>query len=316
MSPTMEAKSKVLLIGCGAVGTMAAYALETGGRAEVTAILRSNYEEVQANGFRIDSIEHGRDIRGFRPSKIRRIIPEVAAESVVFEYVIATTKNIPDVRPNVLDIISPAVTPGISTIVLMQNGLNIEKPFIERFPKNVILSGVSLIGANEISPGFVKHDEPDINKIGPFPGQESLLKVAEERARHFVELYNAGGKVDCQYDDDVAFTRWRKLVYNSSYNVISGILGMDVIRMRMSRCVIDDLVLPAMREIKTIAKAAGVNLPDGIEEFFLVIDSRAGWFMPSMGQDILKVGHSMPCAFVDTFIDQVYLRVTSSKWKT
>jgi len=291
----MESKPKVLLIGCGAVGTMAAYALETGGRAEVTAVLRSNYEEVQANGFRIDSVEHGQDIRGFRPSTIRKAIPEVAAESIVFEYVIATTKNVPDVRPNVLDIITPAVTPGISTIVLMQNGLNIEKPFIERFPNNVILSGVSLIGANEIAPGVVKHDEPDINKVGPFPGQESQVHVAEERARHFVELYNAGGKVDCQYDDDVTFTRWRKLIYNSSYNVVSAILGMDVIRMRMSRCIIDDLVLPAMREIKTIARAAGVDLPDGIEELFLRIDSHAGWFMPSMGQDILKVRHSLPC---------------------
>lgn len=61
-------KARVLIVGMGGVGTMAAYALETGGMAEVTAILRSNYDAVQSNGFDIDSIEHGHDIQGWRPT--------------------------------------------------------------------------------------------------------------------------------------------------------------------------------------------------------------------------------------------------------
>lgn len=47
---------------------MAAYALEIGGRAEVTAVLRSNFEAVQKKGFDIDSLEHGHDIKGWRPT--------------------------------------------------------------------------------------------------------------------------------------------------------------------------------------------------------------------------------------------------------
>ena len=61
-------KAKTLLVGGGGVGTMAAYALETGGRASVTAVLRSNYDSVIKNGFEIDSIDHGLGIKGFRPS--------------------------------------------------------------------------------------------------------------------------------------------------------------------------------------------------------------------------------------------------------
>jgi ketopantoate reductase len=64
----MTGKAKVLLIGSGGVGTMAAYALESGGKAAVTAVLRSNYDAVNKNGFDIDSIEHGSDIKGFRPT--------------------------------------------------------------------------------------------------------------------------------------------------------------------------------------------------------------------------------------------------------
>ena len=47
---------------------MAAYALEAGGKAAVTAVLRSNYAAVSQHGFEIDSIQHGSGIKGFRPT--------------------------------------------------------------------------------------------------------------------------------------------------------------------------------------------------------------------------------------------------------
>ncbi len=63
-----QAKARILIIGTGGVGTIAAYALETGGRAEVTAVMRSNYAVVERNGIDINSIEHGHDIKAWRPT--------------------------------------------------------------------------------------------------------------------------------------------------------------------------------------------------------------------------------------------------------
>ena len=60
--------SSVLLVGGGGVGTMAAYNLEKGGLATVTAVLRSNYQAVKQGGFNIDSIDHG-TIKGWRPTQ-------------------------------------------------------------------------------------------------------------------------------------------------------------------------------------------------------------------------------------------------------
>lgn len=57
----------MLLIGSGGVGTMGAYALEKGGKAKVTAVLRSNYAVVKDQGFTIDSLEHGK-VEGWRPT--------------------------------------------------------------------------------------------------------------------------------------------------------------------------------------------------------------------------------------------------------
>ena len=269
---------------------MASYALETGGKAEVTAVLRSNYRAVQKNGFCIDSVEHGKGIKGFRPTHILNEVPNIREQGVrQFDYIIVSTKNVPDIRPNVLDIIEPAVTPITTTIVLLQNGLNIEKQIIERWPENAVLSGVSLIGASEPSHGVIVHEDHDICKIGPFSGLKVPSDTAESQARRLVEIYNACGKVDWQYDKNVPFTRWRKLVYNSSFNSVSAILKMGVVRMRMSQHVIDDLVRPAMLEIKATAKAAGIDLPDGIDDTMTRIDPADQDFLPSMGQDSVKV---------------------------
>jgi len=63
----MSQKARVLLIGCGGIGPIAAINLETGGKAEVTAILRSNYEVVKENGINFKSIDHG-VVNGFCPT--------------------------------------------------------------------------------------------------------------------------------------------------------------------------------------------------------------------------------------------------------
>lgn len=68
-------KARVLLVGGGGVGTMAAYALEMGGKAEVTAVLRSNYSVVKERGFDIDSFQWGHDIKGWRPTESTRNPP-------------------------------------------------------------------------------------------------------------------------------------------------------------------------------------------------------------------------------------------------
>lgn len=67
MGSVSEAKANVLLVGSGGVGTMAAYALEKGGKASVTAVLRSNYGVVNEKGFDINSIQHG-EVRSWKPS--------------------------------------------------------------------------------------------------------------------------------------------------------------------------------------------------------------------------------------------------------
>lgn len=63
----MAAKSRVLVVGTGGIGTMSAYALEQGGLAEVTAVMRSNYDAATTQGIDIDSVQWGQ-IKAWKPT--------------------------------------------------------------------------------------------------------------------------------------------------------------------------------------------------------------------------------------------------------
>lgn len=186
------------------------------------------------------------------------------------------------------EVIAPAVTSGSTNIVLLQNGLNIERPFIKAFPTNPVLSGITVIGASEKPSGTIKHDNYDISYIGPFDNPNIDSELSRAAARAFVDMYDACPAVKCTYDNDVQFSRWRKLLYNASFNTVSTILRMDVSTMRASEHVVDDLIRPLMLEIVAAAAAKGVVLPLEEVEKIITVDLYESFFVPSMCQDILK----------------------------
>lgn len=278
-------KKNVLLVGGGSVGAIAALNLESGGQATVTAVLRSNFDTVEASGYRIESCDHG-SVRGWRPSRIINNVPE--AGEPPFDYVVCTTKNIADVTPTTAELISSAVTPGHTVIVLIQNGLNIEKPFLTLFRNNVVLSGVSLIGANEPQPGVIHQDFPDTLFVGPFENLNMSPDKGTQAAQNFVKIYAAAGKTKCVYSSEVGWTRWRKLVYNACLNPVCAITGLDTGRIRLADGAIDGLVRPAMEEIRAAAAASGHSLPDDVADSMIEMDPLDMYLPPSMLSDVRK----------------------------
>jgi len=289
--------ARVIVVGGGGVGTMAAYNLEAGGLAETVIVLRSNYEIVASRGFSIDSCQHGR-VDNWRP---RGGIVSASAspkENARFDYVLCCTKNIPDAPgPNVTQLVGPYVTSGHTVIVLIQNGINIERPLLDAYPENVVLSGISLIGVFEHEPSKILHNDADKLIIGAFANPVLPSKTQETATDEFIKLYSASGKVTATLDTDVRWTRWRKLLYNAVYNPISALTNTDTGRLRLSaredkndpnisHNVLDHLILPAMKEIQAAAKAVdNVDLPDDLLWSVVEADDVKEFLLPSMQQD-------------------------------
>ncbi|EXA28658.1 2-dehydropantoate 2-reductase [Fusarium oxysporum f. sp. pisi HDV247] len=257
------AKSRVLVVGTGGIGTMSAYALEQGGLAEVTAAMRSNYAAAVENGIDIESGALADLIW------VVKTVPDPSkVQALPFDSILVSTKNIPDVSPAVPEIIATVATPGKTAIVLSQNGISIKRPLIAKFPENPIISSVAYIGATETAPAKIDNDSLDCQKIGAFRSPR--------------------GKLDITYDPDVLKVRWMKLAYNATFNPVASILGLDTPRMRMSQHIIDDLIIPLVDEIRTIAKADGVALQTDLLDAVLHQDPNNTAFKPSMWQDCEK----------------------------
>ncbi|RDW66793.1 2-dehydropantoate 2-reductase-1 [Coleophoma crateriformis] len=278
-------KANVLLVGGGAVGAIAALNIEAGGLGAVTAVLRSNYPAVSQSGYNIESVDHGK-LPSWKPTKVVNSVP-AASESEPYDYVVCVTKNCPDIKPTLVDLITPAVTKGHTVIVLIQNGLNIERPLFEAFPENICLSGVSMIDSHEEEPGHILHEEADLLHLGAFRNPNLSAEKEKEAALAFIKIYSAAGKTKCPYNEDVPFARWRKLVFNSCLNPICAITGLDDARIRLAGAV-EGLVKPACEEIIKVAKAKGIELPEGIADTMINLDPMDLYLKPSMQCDAEK----------------------------
>lgn len=275
-------KANVLLVGSGGVGTIASVGLEASGRAGVTSVLRSDYDRVKERGFEIQSIDYG-NFDSWRPTHIEKSVQEAMDNHGPFNYILVATKVLPEILPTE-KLIQPAVTPGKSVIVLIQNGIGIEEPVANTYPENIVLSGVSMVSAHNYSGKVVQHEADELI-IGYFdsPGfeKDQLLKAAKE----FVTLYSAAG-ADCVLTDELNFTRWRKLVYNSTINTTCALTRIDAGRSFHSGME-DQLIVPAMREIIAIAKSEGVSIPESAITDMVESDDGV-YATPSMMVDVQK----------------------------
>lgn len=206
-----------------------------------------------------------------------------------FDFIVCCTKNVSDVGPSLCDIIAPAVTDGRTTIVLIQNGLNIEKPFFERFPNNMVLSGVSRNDAHEIRPGVIEQNKNDNLRIGPFHNPRRTDDDEALAAKHFATIYSAGGKTTCIVDVDVVTDRWRKLVYNATLNPICALTGVNIGDMHIAHGAMDSLIIPAMKEVVQVSEAKGCRLPKTVIDDTICSNPVEEKISPSMQKDLEKV---------------------------
>ena len=224
--------------------------------------------------------------------QVRNQVPDVTKESLQpYDYIVLTTKNTPDVGPSISTLISPALSRDNThtAVVLIQNGLNIEQPLIDAYPTTPILSGVSLIGSAETSPGTISQEDRDRLLVGAFRNPNVDAATEQERAKEFVRIYGAGGKTECVYSSDVKHDRWRKLVYNACLNPICAITGLDTGRIRLADGGIAGLVRPAMREVVEAARACGAGLDEDVVDFMIGVDPLELYLKPSMLVDVEKV---------------------------
>lgn len=256
---------KVLSIGLGGVGVVTSYVLQNfNSDVEITAIIRSDYDRVMKSGYSISSIDYGgrRDnadpkeadnaIKGFRPKNIVKKLEE-AVKFGPFDYIVVATKVIPREKDNVWDQVQqlPELLKDNkgTSIVLIQNGIDPESFWKGLKDKAIFISGVSYISSvnNKGTVTQYGHDDNNFGLIYENDNPDSL----QEFLGLYTNDYNSVG-----LDTNVRLTRWKKLLYNSSFNTVCCLTDLDIGKifdLKESMGIIDNLVRPLMKEIQYVA---------------------------------------------------------------
>jgi 2-dehydropantoate 2-reductase len=289
---------RVLVFGAGSIGAVYAWVLSNSiPPSNLTAVCRSNHAEVLKNGFTLNSTLWGNDL------KVSPVVARTVSEAVdlssgaPFDYVIIASKIIPS-HPSAAELIKPAVSKG-TTIVLIQNGIDIESDFARLYPSNPLLSTVVYLPATQVSPGVVQHKEIELLHVGTYPADAP--QHSKDAAAAFVDLINSSGAT-AQLHDDVQAERWSKLIVNATWNPICALARL---RDRQFLCsgsedstISDDslqLIKDAMLEVAAVAQAYGYrNINQEVVEFQVGRAMKRGLpgVQPSMMADALA-GKSM-----------------------
>lgn len=287
----------VIVVGAGGVGVISALSLHTCGKSDVSLVVRSDYKHVQEKGYQIDSCDYGK-LNSWRPHHVYKTSEDAAKSSTFFDYIVVTTKNVPDgpVASRVENIVKPLLLSNKeidesrqSNILLIQNGIDIEKEIVATIDSNeynyTLLSGIELIGSTKVAPGKIHQIGTEKLFVGAFHQDDSNAK---EAAAKFVEIYLNEGKNSVEYDQRVRHSRWNKLIYNAAVNTTTALVDLDVPRaLEFGTDKVStefEIFKPAMREVIKIAASEGIILDDSSIDFFINI-SRDLIFKPSMCVD-------------------------------
>ncbi|WFD45174.1 2-dehydropantoate 2-reductase [Malassezia psittaci] len=270
--------TSVLVVGAGAIGAFYASRLDAK-HAKVAVVCRSNYDMVHRDGFQIESRTFGN--YEFRPWKVYSSVEQ--ASETHWDFVIVATKAFNFDKESaqfIADVVSSE-----TSIVLIQNGIDVEVPYRAMFPSNAIISAVSVCSSELQSGRVLKHYRWTRISLGPYSDrygrsntdrERSLIERGERASHQLEQLWKDGGISDAETYDalDLQLVRWHKLSINAAMNVsgvLSGCLGNDrmckdpLLRSHLKACMKE--VLDAMPEIY------GVPIPEKFASIDAIIAS-------------------------------------------
>lgn len=251
---------RILVYGAGGVGAFFGALLARAGR-DVHFVARgSQLEAMRARGLRIRSTILG-DIEVPRVSVSTR-----AADSGLADLVLVCVKT--HQTESILDDLAAAV--GDQTVLIaLQNGVESDEQLAARFGASRVLPAAVYVGATIDEPGVVSHQAAARISIGARHGFD------EQRLAAVHEVLAATGQV-VQLSPDIQRERWRKLMWNASFNTVSAVT-MRTPSELLARPETRALIIRIMSEVVDVAQAHGIDLrPSDIDEHIAWTERASG----------------------------------------
>lgn len=254
------------IVGTGALGGFYGGLLAKSGQ-EVHFLLRSDFEFVNQNGLKVDSI-----LGNFTLPEINAY--RQAEDMPVCDVVLVCLKTTNNHR--LAELIRPLLHAN-SMIVLIQNGLGLEEDLSIHFPGTPIAGGLAFVCAQKVEPGYIQHLDFGKLVLAPLNSGDSTL------LNQVVSDFKQSGIVS-EFMADLKFARWQKLVWNVPFNGLTVALNTTTDRLVIqenSRKLVHELML----EVIGAANSCGVPLKDNLAEQMIDMTLKMKPYAPSMKLD-------------------------------
>jgi 2-dehydropantoate 2-reductase len=261
---------KVLIEGCGAIGSLFAAHLAKGGEVEVYA-----FDVAQAH---IDAINrYGLRLSGAADMHVKLAKASTdAAQLPICDYGLVATKAIHTASA----IKAAARCFGSHSVVCsVQNGVGNEEIIAEHV--QYVIRGTTFPAGHLVEPGHVEFDIQGDTWIGPFEGTNTATERVEELAG-----YLSRGGMNTIALADARGAQWTKLIFNAATNPVGALTRLHhgaATRFPPT----GELFAALIEEGEAVAKAMGIKLHGDPRDLVSKGANAPGKHKASMLQDVL-----------------------------
>lgn len=264
---------KIVIFGTGGVGGYFGGRLAQAGQ-NVTFIARGPHlQAIQKDGLRVDSI--GGDFI-LQPAKATDDPNSIGRADLILLAVKAWQLE------DALAQMNPLVG-GQTSILPLLNGMEHMDKLLAAYNRKNVLGGLCRISVFVAAPGIIRHVG-----VQPYIGFGELDNAKSERIGAIHQMFSALDGILTEVPADIHITMWEKFVF------ISGTSGVGAYTRQPIGGYRDDpearqMLIDAMNETASVARARGVNLSESlVEETMKRIDNLPHAMLASMQKDMME----------------------------
>lgn len=256
----------ISVIGTGAIGGYYGAKLAKSGQ-EVHFLLHRDYDYVRKHGLYVKSCDGDFSLDKVNAYNTTTTMPQ---SDVVIVGLKTTNQSL-------LKTLLPPLLKEDTLVVLIQNGLGLEKDFTLMFPGVSVMAGLAFICSSKTEPGIVNHQCFGQIRLGNYNC------IDHKRMEEFSTALGAAGITTTKAEFHEA--RWRKAVWNIPFNGMSVVYNTTTDRL-IGNKETRNLIITLMHEVIDAARACGVkNLDYSFADQMMEVTETMVPYSPSMKLD-------------------------------
>lgn len=228
------------IIGTGAIGGYYGAYLQRANH-DVHFLLHSDYEHVRERGLIVESPNGDFTLPQVKAYSDAAKMPPCDIVLVALK----TTQN------HLLLKLLPNVVKDNSVVLMLQNGLGVEKEISAIVGSQCVIGGLCFICSNKVGAGHIRHLDYGAITIGEYASNYQPCGITDRMREIAADFERAG--IEIRLREDLLLTRWEKLVWNIPYNGLSVVLDATTEQM-MADTEIRLLIEQIMQEVALGAK--------------------------------------------------------------